>query len=282
MRRHRDNLFTTNSFETSVFSSGTHSANRSVMCRLVNCFINAFNTKMKIPKWIVIVMEDDLIRNLPTRNKGMTAAYKKSISWMMTEQKKAVNRFKCYLPTRAKKHMNWPMIVWITPTLHVFYHNFNQRKKCTRALRAAADDHDIIILPLRQVWDYKNTDLFTAAQLKYTNTGLTTLWTAVDRSIKFVDQRVSRNPGKGLSELFCNDHNEEDIFTQTSAEREAVTLHNSDFIPNFFRNHQYQENPRAESRKLPEIKRRLNFDEWINCQNGKHIGEHYYIDETEF
>ena len=201
------------------------------MSRLANCITNAINSKTRLPKWCVIVVEDDLIKD----PKIPPEAYQKMIDWIMCEHEKATTRFRSFLPQKAKKYM-WPLMLWLIPTLHVNYNNFQKRKSFIAALREAADDHNVALLPLRQVWCHTDSTLFTARQQQYTNGGLNVIWSAIDRAVKYADQRYHRNPGKALHELFINDKQEEDNIKQSEEQAEDAAIHH-DFIPNFFRNH---------------------------------------------
>ena len=164
------------------------------MSRLVNCVTNAINTKLSLPKWMIIVTEDDLLKD-NTAWYVTADDFKQMLDWVMAEHAKVITRFKSYMPVKAKKYQ-WPLILWVIPTLHVNYNNFSQCKEFISGLRMAANDHNVGVIPLRQLWNPKDSSLFTARQQQYTNGGLNILWTAMDRAIKFADTGLHRNSVK--------------------------------------------------------------------------------------
>ena len=98
---------------------------------------------------------------------------------------------------------------------------------------------------------------------RYTPLGIDVLWTAIDRAIKFADTKTIRNYGKAVHELFPNDLSEEDEKIQTREETRNATLYSRDFIPNFFQNHrQADQNDHHSRRRLPEPRRRLDYDNY--------------------
>ena len=111
------------------------------MSRLVNCVTNAINTKLSLPKWMLIVVEDDLMKDNIVQH-ATADEYKEMIDWIMAEHAKVITRFKSYMPMKAKKYQ-WPLILWVIPTLHVNYNNFSQRKNFIMGLRNAADEHNV-------------------------------------------------------------------------------------------------------------------------------------------
>ena len=205
-RSREDNLYTTNSFEVTALHGGENL--RNTMTRMVNSLVSALNTMNVLPKWLIVVPEDDLIKNLKFEEYGVSEAYGRIIDWIMVEHNKALTRMKGFLPHKTKKHQ-WPLILWIIPTLHTNYDNFELRKKFARSLRIAANNNNVAVLPLRQVWKIYDKNVYSRSQQRYITSGLPILWTAIDRTIKFADQRITRNYGKALHELFPNDVDEE-------------------------------------------------------------------------
>ena len=218
---------------------------------------------MRLPKWLFVVVEDDMLRNLNLKHdEGVSITFGKAIDWVMTEHLRAITRFKSFMPIRAKKY-NWPMIAWIIPSLHVNYFNFDMRKKFIRSLRLAADNHNLAVIPLKQAWDHRDSKNFMVKFQRYTPIGLTCLWTSIDRAIKYADYKCIRNYGKALHELFTNDLTEEDEMVQSREEIRNARLYSEDFIPNFFANHRINDqNDQHRNRRLPEPRRRLDYSDY--------------------
>ena len=234
LRRHRDNLYVPNNFEFRSYASKNYLENRAnILARLVNQVIRAININRYLPKWVVFVVESDIVKYMMNQVDGMhepAEAYQKMMEWVMTQQDKAINFIKNYLPSKAKKY-NWPRILWIVPTLHDGFtpDNFKLRKAFIFGLRsAAAQRENTIVLPLRQAWDRHDESLFDAQRNRFTSAGLDLLWTAIDRTIRFADTRLNRNFGKQLKELFPNYLQEEAGITQVDFNGNGTTDTSSD------------------------------------------------------
>ena len=210
-RRSADNLYCTNNFEITALYGGTNM--RSVMTCMVNCFINTINSSLSLPKWLIIIPENDLLNDVQYTSTDVQSIYEKELDWIMTQHDMAITRYKGFLPQKSKK-FNWPFIMWIVPTLHTGYSDFNLRKLFIKSLRTVAANHNVIVIPLHQVWNIYDENLFSRRSQRYIEDGLTRLWTAIDRTIKYADIRMMRNYGKPMHELFPNNIDEEAEFTQ--------------------------------------------------------------------
>ena len=101
--------------------------------------------------------------------------------------------------------------MWILPTLHDSYENFDFRKKFIKSLRNIARNYDnTVVLPLRQVWSRDDESLYDSRRQRLTSSGYDIIWSAIDRTIRYADLRITRYMFKPLIELFPNQLDEED------------------------------------------------------------------------
>ena len=231
-------MYTLNNFKVRVLSSRDNERGVNTMAKMVNQVTRALNHHKKLPKWIVIVVEEDLIKSI-NASWASSEAYMRMIDWVMQQQRCAISQFKKHLPLKAKKY-NLPHVAWVIPTLHDMYTeaSFDQRKKFIKCLRMVAKNYDdIIVLPLKQVWDRQDESL-VGENNTITSAGLDLLWTAVDRSVRFADTRVIRNMFKNKCDLFHNDVNEEESITQCRRSINSSTDEEDPFQDFFRRNRQ--------------------------------------------
>ena len=90
----KDDRFAFANFEMRDFFSSRYSShNRSTAGRLINCFIRALNKHNTLPKLVVIVMDDDLLMDIPNSNlingiKNLTMwllkQFERSLCWGIT------------------------------------------------------------------------------------------------------------------------------------------------------------------------------------------------------
>ena len=99
-------------------SSRATSNIRSVVARERNNLVRAINDQGSLPKLIVVILDDDILKCL----KGEAADTVKYqipqvLNWLIKEFEKLISGFKDILPSRAKRH-HMPHVLWIKPPQH--------------------------------------------------------------------------------------------------------------------------------------------------------------------
>ena len=194
--------------------------NRSPMGRIRNALTAAFNQQNLLPKIIAIILEDDIIKDIdkqirmydkkrqkeawcdsedefePDETLDTADMYQRIAKFFVKAIAKVIRRFKEAAPKKALKD-EWPHTIWITPTTHMNYKtsDMESRNKFTNALNSEIKLQDKMSMnPLRQIWDPQDMNLFLKEQQRMTPEGLTTFWSAVDKTIKFCDFKYFTGP----------------------------------------------------------------------------------------
>ena len=161
----------------------------NILSRLRNMLIGLIHQEIKLPKMVVIVLDDDLIKYYGAEEdpESLMKALKRLLNELMTEFRKVVSTQKERLPKKALKAF-YPQFVWIQAPLNREFGNNSQREIFNKSLIATAKFHEnVSILELKKIWDQENTRLFVGEALRYTTEGLSTYWAAVDCTIRFMD-----------------------------------------------------------------------------------------------
>ena len=167
---------------------------RNVLARITNTLITAINAKTVLPKMLVMVLEDDVIKYLEHDDYGATEMYGKVITYIEKEIQDALFKFKSFIPQKAKRPGR-PQIVWICPSIHKNYGRNTLRKKFGGQLELLLRGKPFTtVLKLKQVWNTDNDNLVAPHNKQLTRDGEYALWKAIDRSISFAD-RVIFNQG---------------------------------------------------------------------------------------
>ena len=86
-------------------------ASRSPLVRLQNALSSNLSRRGEIPKYIVVILEDDIINFLNYNDYGVTEMYGKLIDYLSKEFKATVNNFKTqYLPQKTRRS-TWPFYI---------------------------------------------------------------------------------------------------------------------------------------------------------------------------
>ena len=188
-------------FEVSQFSTNSFVSNDpNVLSRIFNQLVRAFTEKRALPKLIVVVLEDEIIKQMRFRQEQAAVStnlkFKKPIMWLMREFSKAIESFKDYLPEKAKREKH-PHVTWIQPVTNVNLANSSVRDKFGSDLKTYATMFpNMSALRLVQIWDIYDKSLYLGPQQRFTHEGKSQFWRALDKTVRFCDTNImKRNSG---------------------------------------------------------------------------------------
>ena len=174
-----------------------------------NALVKGMNDQMRIPKWIVIVPEADIISDfdLPKKNLCVADLFAQTIEWIMKEMKLIIEEsLKKGMPQSSTEiDRKFPNFLWITPVDHCNLNTKNRelREKFSKTLVEVAKLHnELIVLPLKQLWMKDNIELFSKMDQKMTQKGANLFWMSIDRTVKYADSILKKNPERPLHDLF--------------------------------------------------------------------------------
>ena len=245
-------MYTLSNFETVLFNSHTRVEGQNTIGRLRNSLVNLVNQQTFIPKWVVVVVEDDIIKSFDaTRTANQESAYYGSVlEHIMKEHNTIMDEFKDMIPDKAKKH-GWPFFLWVVPTLHEIYDNNSARDKFIRCLKMVENLHDnVISLELEQVWSSTDRSLFQPGTTKLSIAGYNALWKGIDKTIRYADINVLRHGNKRMKEIFLDKKLEK-------SRREQYKFDRFNRHQNNYRHHE----PANEQFTRDPVRRRIDFND---------------------
>ena len=181
--------FAFKNFEVREFlSSRRESHVRSVLTRIRNNLVHGFNDQVALPKLIVVVMDDDIIKNIYGNClEEAILQIEPLINWLVREFEKLILTMKDVLPTRAvRDHL--PQVLWMCPPVHtVFGDSGNMmRQELTHAIKRIVDTKkDMSTLSMIKVWDSEDRGNIMENGLRYTSQGLKNYWLSIDSAIRY-------------------------------------------------------------------------------------------------
>ena len=148
-------------FEIKLFHATEYGSNvHNFMARLCNTLAGALNEEKLLPKAIVFILDDDMIKYANINKFGMSLAYGKLLHYLMCEINKLISVKKDFLPVHSRRP-HQPEMIWINPPFHLGFKNNTQRNKFSRALdNTAAIYEDTWSLKLKHIWDAQGHELF--------------------------------------------------------------------------------------------------------------------------
>ena len=181
-------------FDVTAFINGKFkSKDPSVVSRLRNALVTAVTKQPVLPKLVVIVPDDDMIKFLNIYAAGISKSLGKIVDYIMLEHDKIIESFKEYLDDRSKK-AEYPHFLWILAPLHQNFANNEERKKFNRCVeRMTAFHGNTSALYLKKVWDSNDTNLFVKESRRFTSVGYARYWEAIDKTVRYCDTIKLRN-----------------------------------------------------------------------------------------
>ena len=183
-----DDTFLPANFAAKFFTScAVGSSFTSVAARLRNSMAKALRELVTpLPKLIMFILEDDIIRDLYTNGEQeIWIKYNKICNWLCNEVRKMLAGHNDALPLNARRLVH---VVWVIPTQHMNYPNNEGRKIFTTCLinktKLQEKQH---AFELRHVWDSSDNSIFLKRERRFTNAGLVAYFRALDRTLLFAN-----------------------------------------------------------------------------------------------
>ena len=214
-RKEESTSFSTKTFDIHIQATDSfNSNNENVPSRLRNALYHAFNKTWVLPKIIVMILEDDVIKyykkkadrhDLSMDETQCRETYERCLKWLMSECRKfAATIREDILPSRAKRQ-DWPNFLWILPSLHKNYTNRKYRRIFSETIKKVARPQDnTFTLELKQVWDENDGNLYLWPDKRYSQAGYISYWTAVDRTVRVCNSIINRSEFSKLVEKYNN------------------------------------------------------------------------------
>ena len=186
---HKPDMYTFMNYEVKEYLTTRRDAlNRSVISRIWNSLVNAFNEHEQLPKVIVVVLDDDVVKYVKTTNPEATALVIDRITqWLIREFDRSIFTAKYFLPQKAKK-ADEPHVLWIAPGTHKYFGDLNNKKRIyqTDSLESFVKvKENMTILKMIKFWDHEDSSFFIYDSYRFTAQGLKNYWLAIDSAIRF-------------------------------------------------------------------------------------------------
>ena len=183
-------------FELRTFFSSRYSShNRSTAGRILNKFINALNEHNTLPKLVIVILDDDLVYDIPNDSNLFSKIHNIS-TWLIREFEKNLEIYKDYLPIKAKqKHL--PQIMWITPPVHKYFCNNRKREMLMDCIfKETKVRKDMVALKMVKVWDPEDSNSYIYESDRFTSEGLMKYWLSVDSALHYWNVAIFPKIGK--------------------------------------------------------------------------------------
>ena len=186
----KENTYVNEHFESLVYMNNKFACNdRSVLSRLRNCIVYGINHNYLLPKAIIIVADNDILKAVQFEGFEISVLLGKIMEWIGNEIYRIISGYKDSLPKKAVKE-HFPQILWIEPPLHKNFSvdDNDRRKKFAKALSDTAKlFQNMTVLQLRKVWQYDDDSYYLKGAQHFMADGYAAYFSAIDTVIKLWD-----------------------------------------------------------------------------------------------
>ena len=173
--------YTTLTFVNSRFAS----SNTNMLARLQNTLVTRFNQKKNeiLPRYVLVVLDDDLITFLDFKREGAATLLGNWVQWLAQQFDGIVAERKNQLPVKCQNVDTF--FYWVTAPVHSLFskERNNLRLKFNLSLESVIRTQTNMRVIRLKDWNTRDTEL--VANDKFTETGMTAYWNAIDSAFCF-------------------------------------------------------------------------------------------------
>ena len=160
-----------------------------MIIRILNALAKAINDKVKLPKFLLIVLDDDFIKFTKFEGKGLHGMLGNLIECTAKAIQNLIKRSKTQLPIKALRE-DYPMIYWAAAPNHIFFDDDESRKKFNLCLDNAIKGYsNMRVIWIKEHWNPEDTNLVYKTNGLFTGFSARTYWKSIDSSMKFNIQK---------------------------------------------------------------------------------------------
>ena len=155
-----------------------------MLIRLKVTLAKAIEKKIKLPRFVVVVLDNDLVQFLAFVNKCMASLIGEWFEWIAACYTELCSQRKDKLPCKAKR-FDFPQIYFVAPPRHRNFIDNEERKILMNCMEATAKTMDNVrVVKIMEIWNPNNLEL-VAEDGQITPEGLFTYWESIDKAVAF-------------------------------------------------------------------------------------------------
>ena len=145
--------FMKENFQLEAFSVKSYKSNmKNALARVRSQFCKALESSHLLPRIIVVVLDNDMIRHFKADDEGISLILKEIMIWLFKEVDKLINRRKRELPQRSKRN-DYPQIFWVEAPQQVNFTDNLARRKFNSVVQSTAGAYDYMkIIRMKKIW----------------------------------------------------------------------------------------------------------------------------------
>ena len=116
----KEELFIKSNYDFDLYcNSRYNSPTQNMLVRLQNTFARALNGNIALPRYMIVILDDDLIDFLTFKQAGISQILGEWLIWLIKELDTVINSMKTKLPAKSKRETEPCLLVPITYSLQL-------------------------------------------------------------------------------------------------------------------------------------------------------------------
>ena len=190
LRTDNEANFIKDNFEFKNYCNSRFSSTvKNMMVRLQNTFAAALNKNEHMPKYVLIILDEDIISFINCDSVKIGSILGSLLSWLVAQIKDLI-KHKCNVLLKKAKRSNEPCVYFCAAPTHVnFSHVLNeQRKKFNFTLEALCkNSQEVDMIKIKEIWDFNDKSL--VKYNKITDVGFDIYWDAIEAAFRYNSAR---------------------------------------------------------------------------------------------
>ena len=192
--------FAFENFEVKELLTTRYSNDRNVLSRLRNSLITGLNSYSQMPRLIVVVLDDDIVRYVDSKHKDdvvLSVEIGKITEWLAREFERAILSYRDYLPSKAKRDY-FGHVLWIAPPTHKFFgrsSNLKRERQSSCLNTVVKFRQNMSCLRMLKIWEHDDANSFVHDSYRFTSEGLARYWLSIDSAIRFWNVAIAPKLG---------------------------------------------------------------------------------------
>ena len=195
-------LFIKEAFDYKIYCGSRHDSNdTNMLSRIRNSLARGLNKNVKLPNYILVVLDRDLIDYLDYDSFGISTMLGNWFEWLAAEFDDMIQKRKQNLPKKALDD-DHPQIYWCASLHHILLEkdNLNARMKMNAVMDSVTKLYQYMrVIKIKEIWQNNDSKLVT--HNRFTPHGLSVYWKAIDAAVQF---NVKKHDEFLISKRFFN------------------------------------------------------------------------------
>ena len=156
---------------------------RTVLGRIRNAIVYALNKFDKLLKYILLVMDDDIIHCVNFNKPGCSEIFGRDLNWLANKFHDVIFTRKNDLPKKARRYL-FPQVFWVLLPIHKDLETNQMRVRFNQCVEAVVECHkEMKPLKIHRHWDYQVSDAVVNNLIS--SKGIHSYWAGVDEALEF-------------------------------------------------------------------------------------------------